>query len=138
MNSAELRQLAEDRLADAQALLAAGRWSGAYYLAGYAVECALKACIVKRLMATDEFPEKRYSEQCWTHNLTLLVSLAGLKNTLDLDLAAQRRFEDNWTLVRDWLESSRYLQTSQLKAQAFLDAIADPTNGVLAWIQRHW
>ena len=38
VNRLELRQLAQDRLQDAAVLLAAGRWSGAYYLAGYAVE----------------------------------------------------------------------------------------------------
>jgi hypothetical protein len=31
MNRADLQQLAEDRLLDAQALLGAQRWSGAYY-----------------------------------------------------------------------------------------------------------
>jgi hypothetical protein len=46
MNRAELQQLAEDRRLDAEALLAAQRWAGAYYLAGYAVECGLKACIM--------------------------------------------------------------------------------------------
>jgi hypothetical protein len=37
-------------------------WSGAYYLAGYAVECGLKACIIKCLMTTDQFPERKFSE----------------------------------------------------------------------------
>ena len=37
---------------DARALLAAGCWAGAYYLAGYALECALKACILKFVEAT--------------------------------------------------------------------------------------
>ena len=36
-----MQQLAEDRILDAASLLAVGRWSGAYYLAGYAVECGL-------------------------------------------------------------------------------------------------
>ncbi len=49
MNLVELRQLAEDRLRDAAALLAAGQFSGAYYLAGYAVECGLKACILAHI-----------------------------------------------------------------------------------------
>jgi len=52
VNRAELRQLAEDRILDAEHLLAAGRWSGAYYLAGYAVECGLKACIMARVEST--------------------------------------------------------------------------------------
>ena len=35
-------------------LLAGGRWTGAYYLGGYAVECGLKACILARVGATPE------------------------------------------------------------------------------------
>ena len=45
MNRADFQRLADVRIDEAGVLLAAGRWSGAYYLAGYAVECALKACI---------------------------------------------------------------------------------------------
>jgi hypothetical protein len=69
MNRAELQQLARDRVRDAKALLAAHRWSGAYYLAGYAVECALKSCVIVYLMKTDQFPERRFSEQCWAHTI---------------------------------------------------------------------
>lgn len=46
MNRIELQQLASDRILDAEALLAARRWSGAYYLGGYAVECGLKSCVL--------------------------------------------------------------------------------------------
>ena len=56
---ADFQQLADLRLAKANALLDLGMWDGACYLARYAVEGALKACIVKRLMATDALPEKR-------------------------------------------------------------------------------
>ncbi len=44
-----LQKLAEIRLKDAQALLGRKRWFGAYYLSGYAIECALKACLLKHL-----------------------------------------------------------------------------------------
>lgn len=37
---------AKVRLGDAKALVGRKRWSGAYYLCGYAVECALKACLL--------------------------------------------------------------------------------------------
>ncbi|NJR43126.1 MAG: HEPN domain-containing protein, partial [Akkermansiaceae bacterium] len=49
MNQAELRRLAEERVRDAEALLAGGRWEFAYYSAGYAVECALKSCLLARM-----------------------------------------------------------------------------------------
>jgi HEPN domain-containing protein len=45
MNRFDSQKLASLRLREAKALLAAGFPEGAYYLAGYAVECALKACL---------------------------------------------------------------------------------------------
>ena len=50
MNRRDLQQLADDRVLDAEALLNAGRWAAAYYLSGYAVECALKARIARQTM----------------------------------------------------------------------------------------
>lgn len=45
MNREDFQRVSEIRLRESRALLAAGFPEGAYYLAGYAVECALKACI---------------------------------------------------------------------------------------------
>jgi hypothetical protein len=47
VNRVEPQRLAKERISDAKVLLGARHWVGAYYLAGYAVECALKACIAK-------------------------------------------------------------------------------------------
>ena len=81
MNRLQWQELAEMRLADARALLKAHRWSAAYYLAGYAVECGLKACILARMSTAAEviFDDKKFSEKCWTHALIDLVKLAGLE-----------------------------------------------------------
>jgi len=57
MNRSSLQNLANERIKDAEALLMAGRWSGSYYLAGYAVECALKECFAKQTREYD-FPQK--------------------------------------------------------------------------------
>jgi len=58
--------LAEERLLAAQSLLAAQRWSTAYYIAGYAVECGLKSCIIARVTKEPGiiFDEKKFSEKC--------------------------------------------------------------------------
>ena len=45
----DLQDLAELRIKEARILLDAGSYPGAFYLAGYSVECALKACIAKAL-----------------------------------------------------------------------------------------
>jgi HEPN domain-containing protein len=138
LTRAELRQLAEDRIADAAALLSAGRWSGAYYLAGYAVECALKACIAK-LTNQDDFPrDRKFVEECYTHNLEKLLKSAGLKPTLDADAAANPIFASNWGAATDWEESSRYEQKTQAEAEKLYEVITNTTNGVLPWIRRHW
>jgi HEPN domain-containing protein len=78
---ADWQQIAEERLLAAQVLLAAHNWPSAYYLAGYAIECGLKSCILARLTLAPEliFLEKRYSEKCWTHEIEELVKLAGLE-----------------------------------------------------------
>ena len=51
MNRADFQKLAEIRLEEAATLLNAGKFDGAYYLSGYAVECGLKACIAKQTKA---------------------------------------------------------------------------------------
>src|SRR5712691_5133895 len=52
---AELDNIARARIEDAKVLLTAGRYDGATYLCGYAVEVALKARICRTLNWT-EFP----------------------------------------------------------------------------------
>jgi hypothetical protein len=138
VNGAELQRLARDRILDAKALLGARRWAGTYYLAGYAVECGLKACIIARLMRTDDFPERKFSEQCWTHNLVQLLTLAGLKTALDLDIAADPDLLANWEVVKDWTESSRYARMPKAKATELYDAITEKKHGVFSWIKRRW
>jgi hypothetical protein len=139
MNRMELRQLAEDRILDAQTLLAAGRWSGAYYLAGYAVECGLKACVLAYVERTGViFLEKKYSEKCWTHDSEELVSLAGLGKALESAIIASAVFEDHWKVVEEWSELSRYQQKTEVEARKLFEAVNDHSNGVLQWIKGHW
>ncbi len=139
MNRIELRQLAEDRILDAAALLAAGRWSGAYYPAGYAVECGLKACVMAYVESSGViFQDKKYAEKCWTHDLEALVQLADLRPRLDQDLAVNAALAANWAEVQNWEETSRYEQKTQFEAQLLLDAITNNPDGMLPWIRLRW
>ena len=76
VNRTELQRLGQERISNTKVLLDASHRSDAYYLAGYGVECALKACIAKR-MKSEEFPDKTFAEKCWTHNLSQLVAPCG-------------------------------------------------------------
>ncbi len=121
-------------------MLAARRWSAAYYVAGYAVECALKSCVLKRLAGGPEviFENKRFSENCWTHNLEDLVTLAGLDAALAADVAANRVLGRYWMTVKDWNEKSRYATTPHHLAKQLYKAITESTNGVMQWIKVRW
>jgi hypothetical protein len=128
VNRAELQRLAKERISDAKVLLAARHWSGAYYLAGYGVEDALKACIAK-LMKSEEFPDKKFAEKCWTHNLTQLLDLAGLGADFDTALKADPDLRKNWDAVKEWKEDSRYARTTKTEAENLYEAITDKKHG---------
>jgi hypothetical protein len=142
MNRAAWQQLAEERIRDAEALLNAQRWSGAYYLAGYAVECGLKSCILVRVAASPEilFEEqnKRFSTNCWTHDIEDLVRLADLEAVRALETTANPLLGWNWQVVKDWSEKSRYEIKSQVQAEDLVYAVPDRAIGVLPWIMARW
>jgi len=137
MNRTDLQQLAELRLQEARALLDAGFPDGAYYLSGYAVECALKACIAKRTSEYD-FPEKKLVNESHTHNLTELMRLSQLAPTLKTAMQANSALEGDWITVQDWSEASRYERWDLSDALSLLDSIENRSGGLLPWIRLHW
>ncbi|MEU6191994.1 hypothetical protein [Nocardia sp. NPDC047038] len=90
--SEDMRVLASRRLREAQVLLSAGEWSGAYYLGGYAVECGLKACILK-VVKRFHMPDKDTINKGHTHSLTELVKLAGLEQHRQITAGSNPKFE---------------------------------------------
>jgi hypothetical protein len=138
MNRTDLQQLAEARIADAEALMTQGRHACAYYVAGYSVECALKACIAKQIREHD-FPDKNIINKSYTHNLETLLGLSGIKNDFDTASAINQDLDINWATVKDWSERSRYdLSKTQLEAESLIDAITSEPNGILTWIKDLW
>jgi hypothetical protein len=137
MNRVDFQEIAELRLRESRALLAAGIPEGAYYLAGYAVECALKACIAKRTQEHD-FPEKD-SRKWFVHDLEDLLAFARLKVELDLAMRTDPVLKTNWTIVRNWSEESRYEKTKSAEEAAdLLRAIEDGQGGLLPWVRQRW
>ena len=142
MNRADWQQIAEEKLLAAEALIATKQWSSAYYLAGYAIECGLKSCILARLAGTPEviFDEgnKTYSEKCWCHDIEKLLGLADLKTVRDAEIHHNPALAINWAIVNKWSELARYRTTSSFEAQAFYNAITDRVSGVMQWIRVRW
>ena len=55
MKRTEFQAVARMRVREAKVLLDAGDSPGAYYLVGYSIECALKACVARQVRRCD-FP----------------------------------------------------------------------------------
>ncbi len=142
MNRAQLQLIAHNRILDARALIAAGRWGAAYYLIGYAVECGLKSCLLRHLEATGViFSDRDYLRKladCWTHDLAKLVNLAGLDADFGVARGANLTLEANWSITKDWEETSRYEEKTEAEAKALFDAVTSDPDGVLLWIQSRW
>jgi len=134
----DLQNLAELRLRDAKLLLDGGQYDGAYYLAGYVVECALKALIAARTRQ-HEFPDKVLAKRAFTHDLKELLTISGRKSDWDRELNNDGELEQNWNIVRDWSEESRY-EAGRMGSEAgeLYSAIGDPAHGVLACIRKFW
>jgi HEPN domain-containing protein len=137
MNRTDLQQLAEVRIEEARLLFDAGKFDGAYYLAGYAVELGLKACVAK-LTGLHDFYDPAVAKKCFTHKPSELVAVANLFPELQADMAAHSDLQENWALACTWNEVSRYERHTRDEADALIKAITDPGHGVLRWIRTHW
>jgi HEPN domain-containing protein len=137
MNRSDLQELSNARIREAKILFAAGEYSGAYYLAGYAVECALKACIAKSTQQYD-FPDKDRVSKSYSHDLAGLIRVAKIYDDFESAMLSDPVLEEDWIIVKGWSEQSRYGIYDAEKARAMLDAIERQLKGVLPWIQRHW
>jgi hypothetical protein len=134
------QSLAEARLQEAKCLYDAELYSGAYYLAGYAVELAIKALIVKGFFA-ENIPDLEHVKKIYDHDLErliLLVRLEGFQRQFQELKRASADFETHWSAVKDWKSSSRYVIWDQKSAGTLLSAVHDPEHGVFQWIRRFW
>ena len=138
MNRGDFQKLTRERLKDAQALLQKNRYSGAYYLCGYVIECALKACIAKQTREYDFPPDPATTREIYVHDVVKLVKSAGLNAALDEFSAKDEEFERNWGLAKDWNEKCRYKIHTEREARELYDAITDNEHGVLQWINQVW
>ncbi len=101
----ELDKIARARLEDAKTLFAAGRFDGATYMCGYAVEVALKARICRTLNWPD-FPSTGVEFQAYrsfqTHELEVLLRLSGQEARVKQNHFAL------WNTAAFWKAESRY------------------------------
>lgn len=138
MNKKDLEELVEIRLKEAKTLLDAKSYQGAYYLAGYSLECAIKVCIAKQVQQYD-FPNLELAKNSYSHKLIDLLGVAGLKQKLTQKEKEDEDFQINWAVAKDWNEKARYeSKVEEKKAIDLYDAITDGKSGILAWLKIFW
>lgn len=138
MDRKSFQALAIRHLEDSECLLQSDRAEGAYYLAGYAVECALKACIAKNTKEHDFPPDPKFVLKLYTHDLNALLKLAGLESQLKTDAPPGSSLDGNFAIVYRWSEQSRYRPILRQEADELVAAINDPKIGVLQWLKQNW
>lgn len=138
MNKSDLEALVDIRISEAEILLEYESYEGAYYLVGYAIECAIKACIAKQVRQYD-FPNKELAQKSHQHKLTDLLGVAGLKQKLSEKEQSDFNFQLNWAVVKDWTVESRYERSIEsTKANDIYQAVTDENSGILAWLKTFW
>jgi hypothetical protein len=138
MNRFDLQKMADERVADAAALLAASRFQAAYYLCGYAIECAFKACIARQFREFD-FPDRKVVNDSYVHDLKKLLNVSRLEPFHREEMGQNDSFAANWSIVQEWSEASRYDPTiTENAATGLFLAITDPTHGVLTWLKKYY
>jgi hypothetical protein len=134
----DLQELSRLRLLEAQTLYKSRLYDGCVYLAGYAVEFALKARIC-RLLRVEEYPAGDLGRSFKVHSLEQLKVLAGLSG--EIDVKKNRELFDNWSKAVEWDPEQRYDTPGKYDAGAakiILDGLTNKPNGVLKWLIKRW
>jgi HEPN domain-containing protein len=138
LNRTTLQELAEKRLKEAKLLFDNEMYDGAYYLSGYAIEMALKACFTRTVNQYD-YPDKKIVNALYDgHKLSKLLDVVSLTSAYNEEIRITPQLDVNWSTVVKWNESSRYQIHSKDKAENMLNAISDTNGGVFQWLKRHW
>lgn len=136
----EQAKSAVHRLADAEALFENERYRGAIYLAGYAVECILKAKLMAKYECRTlaelerELVRRNLVPKNWTaftHQLIALTALTGAMARLRKNVSLWQQFGQ----VSTWLPAWRYNTVAPTReyAATFLDAV----RGVKQWVENN-
>jgi HEPN domain-containing protein len=136
----EIGKAAGHRLEDAEALLEKRRWRAAMYLAGYAIECKLKAKLMKKYECDNlkelgkllrEKAKIQEPDDIYTHSLHMLLRITDRLDALRSDAKMWKQF----AAVNAWLPAWRYTasQSDQDEATDFVEAARDVTR----WIENN-
>jgi len=122
----------------AEELYKAGKYEVAYYLAGYSVECLIKAVICTKI-GPNEFPAKNADKTHYIHDIKKLVETAGLEKELEYDCKRNQGLEKSYMLLKDWDPKSLRYDSSRISeeiANNYFEAIKDK-EGLVLWLNKY-
>lgn len=128
------KKLACVRLDEAKILYKSKKYSGAYYLAGYAIELGIKAFYCKSRRKYTFPPEPKVVNRLYVHDLNDLITVCELKREFDKDTKNDNSLQSNWETVKDWSEKSRYFQIKKSDSESMINSV----EVILKWIQTKW
>lgn len=112
----DLQDLSRLRLREAEALYKARLYDGCVYLAGYAVELALKARICGLLRVKESPLLGEIARAFKVHSLDQLKVLADL--SAEIDVRKNKELFDNWSKAVQWDPEQRYDTPGKYNASA--------------------
>lgn len=155
MNSSqEIKHLAKLRLAEATILYEAGKYDGAFYLAGYSVELMLKAKVCEHFRIDNLFDKNGCMIQgisdlrkvVETHDINLLLIFSGLEEKFRKAKIKNIKLRDSYRFFTastgnktDWNEQVRYLpinSKNEYDVKEFINLLQDEM-GLLKWIEQN-
>jgi len=131
------KKLSQKRIREALILLSGRQYSGAYYLAGYSIELALKACYCKNIPEKSFPPKKDIHTKLYSHDLNGLLDVSGIKSKFEAIIHGNGDIGSNWSVVKDWNEQSRYSVILKDEAKSLVEAISGK-NGILNILKKLW
>jgi HEPN domain-containing protein len=133
----EWAQKAREHAVDARTLQrAGGSPASIYHQSGLAVECALKAVIIKR-HGLNQWPSDYKSRGWGTHDLSRLLKHSGRGPDMSKELAQATELAVSWLVIKDWNSSRPKYPGSDINRQAARDmvrAVSHDRYGVLKWL----
>jgi hypothetical protein len=155
MDSPEvIRELAHERLEEAEILYQHSKYEGSFYLAGYSVELSLKARIAEKLGIPDLFKESlknRFPEEVRgsvgqvqksmrTHDLNFLLILGGFWHRFQEDkLKNKLLFQSSNVFFQYWNEGERYSRIGS-REKAIVEKtvnLLQHEDGLIQWIENN-
>jgi HEPN domain-containing protein len=128
------KTLATIRLGEANILFSNKKYSGAYYLAGYAIELGIKAYYCKGRKRYTFPPDPSVVKSLYTHDLNGLMTVSELKRAFDIDVSSDSSLQSNWETVKDWSEKSRYSRIKKSDSESMINAV----KVIFTWMQTKW